>query len=143
MSSIPDRHQQVGFKFNAFKALLMFRENHHSHLHDLIDKIWTEGPSAPGDLPNKSEQNMIDALEEMKITPVKQQRIQRNFHSLHDRQACILGSCSCGISCILPAVTTEGTPAPPPVLKYFLLILCLGLSNSLNMKLQSGISSHL
>ena len=97
----------------------MFHENHYSILHDLMDNIWTEGPSAPGDLPNKSEQNMIDALEEMKITPTKQQRIQRIFQSLHDRHAHILGCCSCGICCILPMVTAEGDPIPPPVLTVF------------------------
>ena len=53
MRSIPDRHQLVGFEYNAYKALMVFHENHYSYLHDLMDKIWTEGPSAPGDLPNK------------------------------------------------------------------------------------------
>ena len=65
MRSNPDHHQLVGFEFNAEMALMMFHENHYSILHDLMNDIRTEVPSAPGDLPNKSEQNIIDALEEM------------------------------------------------------------------------------
>ena len=70
--SIPDLHQLVGWEYDAEKALMMFYENIYPHLHDLMDKIRTEGPSAPDGLPKKSEQNVIDALEEMKITPEKQ-----------------------------------------------------------------------
>ena len=117
--SIPDCYQLVGFEFNAEKSLMMFHENHYSILHDLMNDIWTEGPSAPGDLPNKSKQNMINTLEEMKITPKKQQRIQCSCHSLHERHACILGCCSFGICCIMPTVTAEGDPIPLPVLKVF------------------------
>ena len=62
MRSIPDPHQLVGFEYNADKALMMFLENLYPSLHDLMDKIRTEGLSAPGDLPNKSEQTMIDAI---------------------------------------------------------------------------------
>ena len=83
MELILDCNQLGGFDFDAYKALLMFHENHYSHLHDLMNKIQTEAPSAPDNPPNKSEQNMIDALEEMKITPKKKQRVQCTFHSLH------------------------------------------------------------
>ena len=109
----------VGFEYDAEKALMMSHENHYSILHDLMNDIRTEGPSAPGGLPKNSEQNMIETLEEMKITPKKQQRIQRTFHSLHDRHARILGCCSCGIRCIFPTVTAESDPIPPLILKVF------------------------
>ncbi len=79
----------------------------------------TDGPSAHDGLLNESEQNMIDTLEDMKITSKKQQQIQRTFNSIHDRHAFIIGCFVCGIRCILPRVTAEGALIPPPVLKVF------------------------
>ena len=58
------------------------------------------------------------AIGEM-MTPKKQERIQHTFHSIYDRHAHIIGCCSCGICCILPTVTAEGDPVPPPVLNVF------------------------
>ena len=61
------------------KAQMMWYANIFPHVHDLMDKMCTESPSAPDGLPNESEQDMIDALEEMKITPKKQQQDSTYF----------------------------------------------------------------
>ena len=119
MYSFPEDPQLVGWEKDASKALMMFHETNLPHTHDLMDKMRTEGPSAPDGPPNKSEQIMIDTLKEMKITPEKQRHIQRTFNSIHDRHARIIGCCVCGIRCILPTVTAEGALIPPPVLKVF------------------------
>jgi hypothetical protein len=118
MYSFHEDRQLVGWEHDPSKALMMFHENNFPPTHDLMDKMRTEGPSAPDGPPNESEQNMIDTLDKMMITPEKQRLIQRTFNSIHDRHARIIGCCVCGIRCILPTVT-EGAPIPPPVLKVF------------------------
>ena len=69
MVSFPDYHQMVGWENDPWKALMLWYETNLPRTHDLMDKMRTEGPSAPDGPPNQSEQNMIDTLEEMKITP--------------------------------------------------------------------------
>ena len=79
MYSFPEDRQLVGWEHDPSKALMMFHETNLPHTHDLMDKICTEGPSAPDGPPNKSEQNIIDTLEDMNITPEKQRHIQRTL----------------------------------------------------------------
>ncbi len=100
MYSFTDHHQLVGWEHDPMKAIMMWYENNLPPTHDLMDKMRTEGPSAPDGPPNESEQNMIGTIEEMKITPKKHRQIQRTFNSIHDRHARIIGCCVCGICCI-------------------------------------------
>ena len=119
MTSIPSGNQLNNHDLNVDKALLLFYENAYSPLHDHIHDLNHESNNESEDVPTRAEDRFLTSLDELKITSVKQREMQCKFNSIHDRKARIIGCCSCGISCTLPTVSSEGHLLPPPNLKDF------------------------
>ena len=119
MTSIPSGNQLNNHDQNVDKALLLFYENAYSPLHDHIHDLNHESNNESEDVPTRAEDRFLTSLDELKITSVKQREMQCKFNSIHDRKARIIGCCSCGISCTLPTVSSEGHLLPPPNLKDF------------------------
>ena len=112
----PTANHLDNFEFDEDKALLLFYENSHDHVADLIQNL---DDAAPGDETHVAEDILHNTLEEMKITPSIQRAIQQRFNSLHDRNGLIIGCCCCGCTTILPTVSESGIDLPPPILSIF------------------------
>jgi hypothetical protein len=116
MKGRPTANQLAGFEFDQDKALLLWYENSHDHVADLIQKM---DDAAPGDEKHIAAQNLNNTLDEMNITPTVQRKIQQRFNSLHDRNALVIGCCCCGCTSILPTVSESGHTLPAPILTRF------------------------
>jgi hypothetical protein len=100
----PTANHLANFEFDEDKALLLFYENSHDHVADLIQNL---DDAAPGNETHIAEQILHNTLEEMKITPSIQRAIQQRFNSLHDRNGLVIGCCCCGCTTILPTVSEQ------------------------------------
>ena len=116
MKGRPTAAQLEGFEFDQYKAQLLWHENSHDHVADLIQKM---DDAAPGDEKHIAAQNLYNTLDEMNITPTVQRKIQQRFNSLHDRNALVIGCCCCGCTSILPTVSESGHTLPAPILTRF------------------------
>ena len=116
MKGRPTAAQLEGFEFDQYKAQLLWHENSHDHVADLIQKM---DDAAPGDEKHIAAQNLYNTLDEMNITPTVQRKIQQRFNSLYDRNALVIGCCCCGCTSILPTVSESGHTLPAPILTRF------------------------
>jgi hypothetical protein len=112
----PTANHLANFEFDEDKALLLFYENSHDHVADLIQNL---DDAAPGVETHVAKEKLSNTLEEMKITPSIQRAIQQRFNSLHDKNGLIIGCCCCGCTTILPTVSESGIDLPPPILSIF------------------------
>jgi hypothetical protein len=112
----PTATQLDKFEFDEDKALLLFYENSHDHVADLIQNL---DDAAPGVETHVAKQTLCNTLDEMKITPNIQRVIQQRFNSLHDKNGLVIGCCCCGCTSILPTVSESGNKLPAPILSLF------------------------
>ncbi len=105
MISIPSTAQLSYHDQDPTKALLMWHKNHYHHRHNLLDILDDEPQGAPDAPSTQMEQSLATALEDLKITPQIEDKLQKKHHSLHDQNVHIFGCCSCGMLCILPSVS--------------------------------------
>jgi hypothetical protein len=112
----PTANHLADFENDEDKALLLYYENSHDHVADLIQNL---DDAAPGDETHIAEQTLQNTLNDMKITPNLQRVIQQRFNSLHDRNGLVIGCCCCGCTTILPTVSESGNDLPAPILSMF------------------------
>jgi hypothetical protein len=112
----PTANHLENFESDQDKALLMFYENSHDHVGDLIQNL---DDASPGYESNIAGQRLLNTLKDMKITPNVQGVIQQRFNSLQDRNGLVIGCCCCGCTTILPTVSESGSILPTPILSVF------------------------
>jgi len=83
----PTANHLQDFELDEDKALLLFYENAHDHVGDLIQNL---DDAAPDNETNNAEQILRDTLEDMKITPAIQRKIQKRFISHHNRNGLVI-----------------------------------------------------